>query len=95
MRCVVGVDPSVSNSAPANEAAILQLQPIILLSASVQTPTCLKFKATDLMWAATSSTIPGPYAGLYGQFSATATGTASTGALNYMVTVTVGFRGRK
>ena len=95
VRSLYGVDYSVSNSAPASEAAVLQLEGLKMHSTNLTTQTTVSSKAGLLAWASTSSPVPGPYAGLYGQFSASAVGSNSTGATNYLVEVLVIFRGRK
>jgi hypothetical protein len=94
-RCLMGADYSVTNSAPASEAAVLQLEDIKLFSISTAVPICEHRKVTEMAWAACSSPVPGPYAGLYGQWSLSAAGSNSIGAFNYLVTVWVAFRGRK
>ncbi len=95
IRCMIGADYSVTNTAPASESAVLQLEDIKLFSVSTTVPIREHRKITGMAWAACSSPVPGPYAGLYGQWSLSATGSNSTGAYNYLVTVWVVFRGRK
>jgi hypothetical protein len=95
VRCYMGLDYSVTNTAPASEGAVLQLEDLKLFSASVTIPIKEHRKIGQMAWAACSSPVPGPYAGLYGQWSLCAVGTNSTGAFNYLVTVWVEFRGRK
>jgi len=94
-RCFMGVDYSVTNTAPASESAMLQLEDIKLFSISTTVPIREHRKITGMAWAACSSPVPGPYAGLYGQWSLSAAGSNSIGAYNYLVTVWVVFRGRK
>jgi hypothetical protein len=95
VRSLWGIDYSVSNSAPASESAVLQLEGLKMHSTNLTTQTVVEANAGFMAWASTASPVPGPYAGLYGQFSASAAGSNSTGACNYLVEVLVIFRGRK
>ena len=95
VRSLYGVDYSVTNSAPASKAAVLQLEGLQMHSTNLTTQTICEAKAGSMAWASTASPVPGPYAGLYGQFSMSAVGSNSTGATNYLVEVLVVFRGRK
>jgi hypothetical protein len=95
VRGFVGSDPSVTNTTPSSEAAILQLPDAILWGPSVHTLMHVQAKVSGMTWASTASPVPGPYAGLYGQWSMSAVGTNSVGAGNMVVEVVVEFRGRK
>jgi hypothetical protein len=94
-RGVCGVDYSVSNSAPGSESAVLQLERAKMHCVAKATQTTIRANAGVMAWATTASPTPGPYAGLYGQFSIGGSGTNSIGVANALVEITVRFRGRK